>query len=485
MNLDDRTYILEHPDHGRGLTLETLLGPFRAPYHMNYIPLTLLSLRIDYALYGERPAGYLLTNVALHTASALLLFLALARMTGAVGRSAFVAAVFAVHPLHVESVAWASARKDALSGLFFTLALLAYARYAEQPRSTPRYAAVVACLGLGLLAKPTLVTLPFVLLLLDYWPLRRLRDPDGLREKLHMLALALAASAVAFFAQRAEGGMAHGDALPPGLRVLNAFESYATYVGQAVWPSGLAAYYPHPLHTLSLRRAAACALGLAGATGALLLAARTRPYAIVGWLWFLGTLVPTIGLVQVSLQARADRYMYIPLIGLAIAVGWGAVDALGRWRAGRLALPALACAVVGALAIASHRQVGTWRNTLALFERAAAVTRDNYFAEHGIAAVHLEAGRYAEAERHFLRAVQLEPRWLPPHRGLAEARYRQGDREGAVSALREALRFWPDEPEVHRELGALLLETGREAEARHHLARALAGPGPPPALRAR
>jgi tetratricopeptide (TPR) repeat protein len=438
-------------------------------------------LQVDHALYGLEPAGHLLTHAALHALAAVLLFLALLRMTGALGPSAFVAAVFALHPLHVESVAWATERKDTLSGLFWMLGLLGYVRYAERPDSAVRYGWVALCLALGLLAKPTLVTFPFVLLLLDYWPLGRLRDdaalwpPEATRlrrvvlEKLPLFALAGVASVVAFSIQRARGAMAGADALAPWLRLLNALESYAVYLVQTVWPSGLAAFYPHPLDTVSGARAASAGLLLGVATALALAGARRRPYLAVGWLWYLGTLVPVIGVVQVGMQARADRYMYLPLVGLAILVAWGAADLAGRRRG---LLRAAAFASLAALGLVATAQVRTWRDTTTLFERAIAVTEKNFFAHDGLAATHLREGRLDDAERHYRRARELNPHWASPHVGLADVAAQRGEPELAIRYYREGLRREP-RARTHANMGKALADTGRLREAIAHYRTAL------------
>ena len=336
VDYDDDITIVENPNLRLPLDAGALRRAFE-PYETNWIPLTWLSLHLDYRLWGLRPAGTLLENAALHSLSAAILFLALAQLTGAVGRSAFVAALFAVHPLHVESVAWASERKDALSGVFWMLGLLAYAHYAARPTRL-RFALVFAALLLGLLAKPSLVSFPLVLWLLDVWPLGRLRrtpasDARARREvrraiveKIPLLLLVLAASAITFSVQRARGAMTELGEYPLAYRLMNAAEAALAYVGDAFWPSGLSVFYPHPGLAISPWRAGACALALAALTAAALWVRRSRPYLAVGWLWYLGTLVPVIGIVQVGLQGRADRYTYIPLVGLGIAAAWGAVD---------------------------------------------------------------------------------------------------------------------------------------------------------------
>ncbi|MEE8476669.1 MAG: tetratricopeptide repeat protein [Myxococcota bacterium] len=489
---DDNLYITENAVVREGLGLSSAIRAFSEPHETNWIPLTWISLQLDHSLYGLEPAGYLLTNVFLHAASALLLFLAFARMTGAPWPSGFVAAVFALHPLHVESVAWASERKDALSGVFWMLTLLAYAQYAKHPGSLRRYALALACLVLGLLAKPMLVTLPFVLLLLDYWPLGRWglsREPgeptaDGrgqlpkrLRtlgvEKLPMLAIVAAVSVVTFLVQRETGAMSPKPMLPFPFRLQNAVDSYGIYILKSVWPTDLAVFYPHPLRSGSWLRSGAIAVGLASVTAIAARAALGRPYLIVGWLWYLGTLVPVIGLVQAGMQARADRYMYVPLIGLSVMLAWGAADLFQRRRHARTALAAAACIVLMALAATAQRQVAYWRDTASLFERALAVTKENFVAHRRLATALLSAGSHDRAKHHFAAAVQIQPRWFDARVGLGDAHLAGGETAEAIDAYTLALRLQPDEPRALVRLGRAHFEAGEVNRGERTLLRAL------------
>ncbi len=480
---DDDLTIFENAVVREGLSLPSAVRAFTEPHETNWIPLTWISLQLDHTLYGLEPAGYLLTNVVLHSVSAALLFLVLARMTGSLWASGFVAAVFALHPLHVESVAWASERKDALSGVFWMLTLLAYAAYAKHPGSTRRYALVLACLVLGLLAKPMLVTLPFVLLLLDYWPLGRLaaggKDslPRRLRpavlEKLPMLAVVAAVSVVTFVVQRETGAMSRQPMLPFPFRLLNAVDSYGVYIAKSLWPTDLAVFYPHPLRSGSLLRSGAIALALVSVTAVAARAAVRRPYLIVGWLWYLGTLVPVIGLVQAGMQARADRYMYVPLIGLTVMLAWGAADLFGRRRNGRVALAAASCIVLVALAATARKQVGYWRDTVSLYERAISVTEGNFVAHRGLAAALLSAGSHDRARHHFAAAVRIQPRWFEARVGLGDALLAGGEPAEAIEAYTDALRLQPDESRALERLGRAYFEAGKVNRAERTLLRAL------------
>jgi tetratricopeptide (TPR) repeat protein len=481
VGFDDYKYVVQNPDLRDGLTLR---GVSRAlqPSFLNWIPLTSLSYQVDYALYGLEPGGYLLTNLLLHTMSTVLLFLAFTRMTGEVWRSGFVAAVFAIHPLHVESVAWASERKDVLSGLFMMLTIYGYVRYRELPSSWSRYLATIAWFALGLLAKPMLVTLPLVLLLLDHWPLGRFSGRAdwtaecrrALIEKIPLLAVAAGASAVTFAVQGAGGAIHDFERLPLSLRVANAVDSYARYLHDAVWPMQLGAFYPHPLESISALQVGAAAVVLAVLTGVSLRFAKAHPYLPVGWFWYLGMLVPVIGLVQVGMQARADRYMYLPLIGLSLPIAWGVPELAARWRIPRAVVNASACAVLAALAVVAWRQVGTWRDTEALFTRALSVTESNYRAHQALANDLLRQERVGEAAAHFQTAARLAPEWPKPRLGLADVEVQLGRVDVALRIYEEVLARQPDDSEVAGRYGLALGLVGRNAEAKVQLERSLA-----------
>jgi tetratricopeptide (TPR) repeat protein len=480
---DDYVYVVQNPNLRDGVGVGALLRAFR-PYEVNWIPLTWISLQVDYALYGLDPSGYHVTNVALHALSTILLYLALVGMTGAVGCSAFTAAVFALHPLHVESVAWVTERKDTLSGVFWMLTLCAYAFYARRPGCIRRYLLVLACLAMGLMAKPMLVTLPFALVLLDYWPLHRLRGdrasawpaPRALRaaliEKLPMFGLAAGASAVTFWIQRTAGAVSALEAIPLGARIANALESYVIYLWKSVWPTGLAAFYP--LSEIPGWRAAAAGAVLAAVSVAAVRGAARRPYFLVGWLWYLGTLIPVIGLVQVGMQARADRYMYLPLVGVTIAIAWGVAELAQRWRIPRPALGGLALIALIAMGAGTWRQAQTWRDTEALYEHALAVTEDNFLAHKGYGNALLLQGRLDEAERHFEEAARLAPKWPKPRLGLADVALGRGRVEEALHVYHQELTRDPDNLAAVGRYGLALGLAGRYAEARPHLLRALA-----------
>lgn len=488
VDFDDTKHITRNPDVATGWSPERMVRVFTSPYYGDFIPLTYVSLQLDRSLFGPGPAGTLWVNVALHAASAVLLFLALAQMTGANGRSAFAAAVFAVHPLHVESVAWAFERKDVLSGFFWMLALLAYARYAEQP-SGRRLGAVAASLAAGLLAKPMLVTLPFALLLLDDWPLARLRAgaarlPDARRlaraalEKWPLFAIAAAGIAITLVKQ---GGASVPEAtrMSFGVRAAQALDAIPFYVAKSIWPSGLAVYYPHPFDVAPVGRAVACAVGVLAVTAAALRAS-ARPYLAVGWLWFLGTLVPVLGFVQLGMHVRADRYAYLPQIGLAIIAAWGGADLCSSLLGARSAatarrvVGAVALAAITGLALVSWRQVQHWRNTYTLFEHALDVTSENFVAHWRLGATHGRDGHGAEALTHLSESVRFEPRIAETQFELGAVLEDRGEFEAAFAHYERALALEPAHAHAGARWGIALAARGRFAEARPLLERSLA-----------
>ena len=467
LRYDDAIYVTENPNLQAELLLASVWQAFRQPYEANWIPLTWISLHVDRALFGFHPAGFHAMNLLQHALAALLVFLALQRMTGATGAAAFTAAVFAVHPLHVESVAWIAERKDTLSGLCFAATLLAYAGYTARPGAA-RYALVLAGAAAGLLAKPMLMTLPFVLLLLDAWPLRRLGSRPEIRrallEKLPLLALSVAAAAVAVYAQQSYGSMEHGDALPASLRFANAAVSVIAYLRDAIWPTRLAVFYPYPLEGISPVATAAAVAALVAISALAVALRRRHPYLLVGWLWFVGMLVPVLGLLQVGMQARADRYTYLPLVGVAIALAWG-VEGAARSVAARRAAALAGIAAVAALAVTAHAQARHWRDTETLFRHAIAVTGDNGLAQQWLGSELLRRSALDEAEAAFREAARLHPRWATPRRGLADIHAERGDWRAAILAYERALRLAPKDARGHMRLARALAAVGETSEA--------------------
>ncbi len=458
---DDRTYVTNNPHVRGGISPDGLLWSLTASRAANWHPLTWISHMLDWQLYGDDPMGHHLTSLLLHLVNALLLFFLLDRLTGEVWRSAFVAALFALHPLHVESVAWIAERKDLLSTCLGLLATLAYVRYARRP-GAGRYLPVMLLLALGLAAKPMLVTLPFVLLLLDYWPLRRLTW-KRVWEKIPLFALAAASSVVTLVVQRAGGATRSVEGFPLPERLFNAVVAYATYLWKTVWPRDLAVFYPHPGATLAAWKIGLSALVLIAITAVAVRARRSRPYLIVGWLWYLGMLVPVIGLVQVGSQSMADRYTYLPLIGLFVIVAWVVGDVLPRPGAARLAVPA-AIALV-ALSWSTRAQLGVWRSSETLFEHALAVTERNYVARNNLGLVLAERGLLDEAVTHYEAALSYEPDHAPLHVNLANARLKQARADEAFRHYRRALELDPDSADANYNLGLALARQGRFEEA--------------------
>ena len=479
---DDGFFLSSNPHVRNGLTLAGLRWSLTAEVAGNWHPLTLWSHMLDVQLFGQKAGRHHLVNVALHCLNTLLLFGFLRRTTGATWRSAAVAALFAVHPLHVESVAWVAERKDLLSTLFLLLALGAYAGYAARP-GPGRYLLVTLWFSLGLCSKPMLVTLPFVLLLLDFWPLGRLPKTAGLRqpaggsgrpggrrviwEKAPLLALSAAVSVVTYRAQRDFGAMTIADRepFPLDVRALNALAAYGEYLLKTLWPAGLGVMYPHPGGALPPWKPLLSLLTIVLVTALAARFRRERPSLAVGWLWFLGTLVPVIGLVQVGEQALADRYTYVPLVGLFMIVAWNVpspVAAGGRRAAGLAAAAGLTLAV---LMVASSLQLRHWRNNLSLYSRAVAVSPGSWMMRANLGAELQSRGRLEEAIVHFRALVGLRPDIPDARHNLAFALLLAGRREEAVAGFRETLRLNPSHPRANYNLGVTLMKLGRPDEA--------------------
>src|SRR5665213_3466756 len=477
VNFDDEEYITGNAHVTSGLTWTNVVWAFKSGEAANWHPLTWISHMVDCDLYGPNPGGHHLTNLLFHVANTLLLFLLLNQMTGAPWRSAFVAAFFAWHPLHVESVAWASERKDVLSTFFFLLTLLAYARYAKKPGVTP-YLLALLFFTLGLMSKPMVVTLPFVLLLLDFWPLRRIYDlrftiydlKSVLLEKIPFFVLAAAASAVTFLVQKTGGAVWSSGW---GLRLENIVLAYVRYISKLFLPRDLAVVYSYP-HQWPAWLAAGAALLLLTWTALTLYRARENPYLPVGWLWFLGTLVPTIGIVQVGAQSIADRYTYIPSIGFFIVVVWGASDLANRWPAKRKFLPfAGAVALIGCIG-ATSVQITYWHDSETLFLHAIGVTTDNYVAENCLGKAFENDGQNERARALYTDAVKIEPRYPLAQFNLALCLLSFGETNEALDHLRAAARLEPHDPDIQYDLGLYFSQHGSPDDAVHTFEAALA-----------
>jgi tetratricopeptide (TPR) repeat protein len=473
---DDPEYVSTQPRVAHGLRLDNALWFLFHPHAANWHPLTSWSHMLDVQLFGLAPAGHHATSLFLHVLNAVLLALVLFRLTGAWWRSVAVAALFALHPLRVESVAWVSERKDVLSGLFFLLTLGAYGWWVERPGKR-RYAVLMLALALGLMAKPMLVTLPFVLLLLDVWPLGRLagagrskaarasvRPLRGLiLEKWPLFALAVGAALLTFVVQQRIGAMVPVELMTPSHRVANAVFSYWRYVGKTIWPDRLAVYYPYRLDT-NWAVAFVGALGLALVTAACAFLMRRRPYLAVGWLWYLGTLVPVIGLIQVGSQSHADRYTYLPVIGLLIVLVWSVGDLVARSRPGRIAAAVALALVLATLSVATARQTALWKDTRTLFTSTLAITGDNPVAYQSLACVFLDEGKVEPAIAALNEALRISPTYQDAHNNLGRALVMAGRTEEAISHFRAALGV-TDRAVIRHDLGAALDKLGRKEEA--------------------
>jgi len=465
ISYDDDVYITSNPNVSGGITRDSVIWAFTTGHTGYWHPLTWVSIIIDCSIFGPNPAGHHLVSVGFHIANAILLFWILVNMTGstlrqssvqasspqagAIWPSAFVAAVFALHPLGVESVAWASERKTVLSGLFWMLTMLAYIRYAQRP-GFKRYVLVLLAFAMGLMAKPMVVTLPFVLLLLDYWPLNRLNSKfsilNSVFEKVPLFVLSAMSSVVTFVTSQHEGAVAALWRIPLNYRIANTFICYITYISKMIWPSRLAIFYPPPLANLSVATAVVCALLFFLITAICLYVGLRRRYAAVGWLWFVGTLVPVIGLVQVGSQAMADRYMYTPMLGLLFIIAWFVKDLITNRPRWKVITAVSALAVLSTLLILTRMQVGYWRNSLTLYGHALKVTENNDFAEGSYALALVDEGRLDEAESHLRKAVQINPNpmFFDDRLNLAFVLLKQGKVNEAIECLNEVIKLKPD-----------------------------------------
>ena len=491
VNYDDEAYVTANPHVQSGLTAEGLKWAFNIGYQGHWHPLTWLSHMLDCQLFGPSPIGPHAVNLLLHLANTLLLLLVLNRTTGSLWKSAFVAALFAVHPLHVESVAWVSERKDVLSTLFWFLTMWAYVRYTESP-SLKRYGVVTAFFGLGLMSKPTLMTLPFVLLLLDYWPLGRWSEASRgerwrlVRQKLPLFAMSVASSVVTYVAQQRGGAVSPIDELSLASRIANALTAYVGYVGKMLWPAKLSVFYPHPGNT-PIAHVLAAVLLLAAVTALAIRSARSRPYLIMGWFWYLIVLAPMIGFVQVGRQAMADRYTYVPLIGLFIMIAWGMEERMGEWGRGRLGergkgrmvdpgprvrpfahspilrLPALF--VILACAAGTWRQAGYWHDSIKLWTHTLAVTTNNSNAHNNLGLAFNKLDRPDAAMEEFQAAVLIDPQYSEAHDNLGVAYFQLGRIPEAIDSFTQAIRIAPDYAEAHNNLGLSYVALGMYAEA--------------------
>jgi tetratricopeptide (TPR) repeat protein len=518
INYDDPLYVTDNAVVQRGFTWEGIRWAFTALAAANWHPLTWLSHMLDVSLFGLEPGFHHLVNLLFHLLNTSLLFLVLKTATGACWRSAFVAALFALHPLHVESVAWIAERKDVLSTFFGLLAIGAYCRYTQRP-GWRKFLPVAIFFSLGLMAKPMLVTLPLVLLLMDFWPLGRLKPslpkassapaPTGERkkskkkkqqppttasvksagtgsphlaivtEKIPLILLSALSSLITLYAQQQGGAVSAVDAYPLGTRIANALASYFLYLVKMVWPANLAVYYPF-VKDVPVWQALAGALLLIAVTFAAVRTARRFPYLLFGWLWYLITLLPVIGIVKVGEAAMADRYTYIALIGPFVAVSWGVYELAARWTRGKEAMAAAGLMVVTALAAATFVQAGTWKNSATLFRHALTVTENNFMAHTNLAVALIDEARLDEALPHLETATKIRPDFPNARFNLGVIRMRQGKDDEAMGHFKAALHIDPGFARASHYAGLLHLQRGESAEAVLYFQRALAGGGPDP-----
>jgi len=521
INYDDKLYVAENPQVQAGLTIESLRWAFTSTHASNWHPLTWISHMLDVQLFGLKAGWHHLTNLFFHIANTLLLFLVLRRMTKALWQSAFVAALFALHPLHVESVAWVAERKDVLSTFFWMLTMGAYVFYVEKPE-TRRYLLTLFFFALGLMAKPMLVTLPFVLLLLDYWPLKRLRygntDPgihaEALKssspvkqkrkskkqlpskekvqvktttaspswwtlirpllwEKVPFFILSVIASVVTYIAQQKGGAVSTLEEIAFNARVTNSIVSYVGYIGKMIWPANLAVFYPHPGMLPSWQVLGAAVL-LVIVTLIVLRMARSFPYVFVGWLWYLGTLVPVIGIVQVGMQGMADRYTYVPLIGLFIIAAWTTADLAKKWPFRIYVVTVSAGIILSVLTYTTWIYLQSWQNTVTIFQHALKTTRNNFIAHFNMGdALREDKGRIDEALAHYVEALRIAPNNPVVHNSLGNALSSKGRLDEAIVHYVSAIWIKPDYAAAYNHLGLAFFRQGKIDEAIINITKAI------------
>jgi Flp pilus assembly protein TadD len=485
INLDDDQNIYENPWVKNGLTTEGVKWAFSSAQRDYWHPLPWLSHMLDVEMFGTDPntgrlnaGGHHVVSVLIHILNALLVFLVLRRMTGAVWRSAMVAALFAIHPLRVESVAWVTERKDVLGALFWWLATWAYLEYTRHTASWKRYALVVVLFVLALMAKPVVMTLPFFLLLLDYWPLKRFQFSLKVAgrlvlEKLPLLSLSGVFIYTTYALQRQTGATEMVGHLSFPVRLANSLVSYATYLSNAIWPYPLAEIYPYNQH-LPVWQVAGSALLLAIVTALVIWKAARFPYLFVGWFWYVGVLVPVIGLVQMGFQSHADRFTYTPLIGFFVMVVWLFTDLTAGWRNQRGVAITLAAVILPALALRAKDQTSYWHDSITLFQQNITVAPDNKWALNDLGWGLSDAGRLDEAVAAFKRAIELDPTdYVKARDNLGLVLARQTKLPEAMHWFDEALKFWPNEPNFHSNRGMVLMQLGRSEEAMAEFRRAL------------
>ena len=493
--LDDDMYVTGNPHVQRGLSLKGIFWAFTSTGESGmWIPLTWLSLMLDAHLYGLNPGGFHLTNLLLHIINVLLLFIVLARITGCPWKSAFVAALFAIHPLRVESVAWVTERKDVLSALFFLLSLWIYADYVENP-NMKRYVLVFLFFVFGIMAKPSLIVFPFVLLLLDYWPFARFQEKkshwmNGFRsqepsvpepkrshfiyliiEKVPFLLFAPISGIVTLLGHQNVGALSSLKHLPISIRISCAFVFYVKYIGKMFWPRNLAIFYPHP-YTFPIEQVMGAMVFLLSVSLLVIWKARKR-YLVFGWFWYLVALLPVIGILQAGVQGIADRFTYLPLIGLFVMIAWGVPDILSGWRYRQVVLSVSAILVLATLMISSRLQVGLWQDSKKIFEHTLLVTENNFLIHHNFGHTLAMEGRIDEGISHLRESLRIRPDRAKAHYHLGLLLVDDGRIEEGIACYREALRVNPDFEPAHNNLGAVLARRGKTEDAIFHYTEAL------------
>ncbi|MEA3222051.1 MAG: tetratricopeptide repeat protein [Thermodesulfobacteriota bacterium] len=492
---DDNEYITQNFHLYDGITHESIAWAFSITDIAYWHPVTWLSHMLDFQLFGLNPGMHHLTNLFLHVANALLLFIILNNTTGSLWKSAFVAAIFALHPMNVESVSWASERKNVLSTFFWMLTILAYVRYAERS-SFYRYLLILFVFVLGLMSKPMLVTLPFVLLLLDYWPLCRFklaqcddyiqgpRQSDNFSfqkfsvfylvlEKIPLLLLSAFTIYLSSLSVQRLDIVISTETVPMNLRITNALISYLSYIKKMIWPLDLIIYYPYP-ESLPIWQAAGAGLLLIFASVLVFWVGRTMPYLLVGWLWYLGTLVPVIGLMQAGLwPAIADRFAYVPLIGLFIIIAWAVPECLTRWRYRKIALATITGMLISILMTITWIQVGYWSSSIKLFEHALDVTPDNSVAYQKLCEILADQSKPAEALKYYSEVLRLNPGYVKAHNNIGNILVSQGNDKAAIYHYNEALRIDSDYAGAYYNLGKIFANHGKTKDAILHFQKAL------------
>ena len=472
VKFDDEDYVTANRNVLAGLSGTSIAWAATTTACGNWHPVTWISHMTDVSLFGLHPGRHHLTSLLIHAANAALLFYLLFRMTGALWRSAFAAALFALHPLHVESVAWIAERKDVLSTLFWFLTILAWVRWTEA-RTAARYALVLALFSLGLMAKPMLVTLPFTLMLLDLWPLERAKFKPLWLEKVPFFAMSAASCVITFLAQRSGGAVQTFGTISFGERVAHAIVSYLGYLAKTFWPASLAVFYPYPSISPSVGIVAVSAVLLTAVTVLAIRLLGRAPYLAFGWLWYVGTLVPVIGFVQVGSQSMADRYTYVPLVGIFVAAAWGLAALVPDSPIARTGSAVAAAMMLAVCFVVTRAQAAVWSDSVTLFEHALSVTKDNWLVQANLGGALLDSGRAEEAVLHEREALRIRPDYAVAHSNLGQALEQTGRHAEAIEQFELVLRLRPGDANAHNNLAAVFLGQERPAEAMEHVAEAV------------